>query len=88
MDDANEMACRELVQLVTDYLDEHLAEVDRQRFEAHLAECPDCVTIVDQFRVTIAGLGGIGRQHDVPSDARDRLIAVFRLWTGAHGSTT
>ena len=34
-----EMPCQELVELVTDYLEDRLSPVDRIRFEAHIAEC-------------------------------------------------
>ena len=87
MGDAHEMACRELVQLVSDYLDQHLAEVDRRRFEAHLAACPDCVTIVEQFRATITSTGRIA-QVAVPADTRDALLSAFRGWSAGPRSTT
>ena len=34
-----EMPCQELVELITDYLERTLSEVDGLRFEQHLAEC-------------------------------------------------
>ena len=82
MDDGNEMACRELVQLVTDFLEDQLTEVDRRRFEEHLAICSDCGTIVDQFRATITAVAGIGAPSEVPGATREDLLAAFRRWTG------
>ena len=79
----NEMACRELVQLVSDYLDEYLTEADRRRFDEHLAECRGCVTIVEQFRATIAATAAGGAESVVPPAIRDRLLAEFRAWTEA-----
>ena len=75
MADAHEMACRELVQLVSDYLDAYLTEADRQRFDEHLAVCSGCVTIVEQFRATIAMTGATappGRRRAHQSSAQDR----------------
>lgn len=83
MGDHDEMACRELAQLVTDYLDEHLTAGDRRRFEEHLAVCRNCVTLVDQFRTTIAALSGLDADRDVPPATRDHLLAAFRGWTAA-----
>ncbi len=83
MSDENEMACRELVDLVSDYLDEYLTEFDRRRFEEHLAICRDCVTFVDQFRTTIAAVAGLEVPHEVPSATRDRLLNEFRDWNEA-----
>jgi hypothetical protein len=31
---------------------------DRERFEAHLRECPYCVTYLEQMRATLSALGG------------------------------
>ena len=39
-----EMPCQELVELVTDYLEDRLSPVDRIRFEVHIAECEYCAT--------------------------------------------
>ena len=47
-----ELPCRDLVELITDYLEERLSPVDRARFEAHLAECEACRTYLDQLRQT------------------------------------
>ena len=37
-----DLACQELVELVTDYLEDALPPEERARFDAHLAECPGC----------------------------------------------
>ena len=46
------ISCREVVELVTAYLDGALADDDRERMEAHLERCPPCVEYVDQIRTT------------------------------------
>ena len=75
--DLPEMACRELVELVTDYLEDRLSPVDRARFEAHLAECEACRTYLEQFRQTIRALGRLPEESLSP-EARDTLLAAFR----------
>ena len=47
------LSCKELVELVTDYLDGAMAEADRARFDAHLAICPPCVEYVAQIGRTV-----------------------------------
>lgn len=49
-----EMPCRELVELVTDYLDGALPDAERARFEAHVAACEGCDRYVEQIRTTVA----------------------------------
>jgi anti-sigma factor RsiW len=73
------MACRELVEVVTDYLEGTMGAADRARFEAHLAECPYCVNYLDQMRETIAALGGLSEESIGPR-AREELLEAFRGW--------
>ena len=59
-----ELACRQVVELVTAYLDDALDPVDRERFEEHLVFCDGCANYLEQMRATIrlTGLfGGTGR---------------------------
>jgi anti-sigma factor RsiW len=75
------MTCRQLVELVSDYLEERLGPRERDRFEEHLAACPDCREYVEQVRHTVGALG------DLPEDglsaaARDELLRAFASWQG------
>jgi anti-sigma factor RsiW len=51
------MTCRELVELVTDYLDGALGPTDRARFEAHVDRCAGCRAHLGQMRTTIWAVG-------------------------------
>ncbi len=74
-----ELACRELVEVVTDYLDGALPVPDRARFEAHLADCPYCVEYVAQMRRTIEAVGKLPAAP--PDPARQKaLLEAFRDW--------
>ena len=75
-----EMLCRELVEVVTDYLEYRLSPRDRARFEAHLAECEYCETYLEQMRQTIRALGRLP-EESLSVDARDGLLTAFRDWT-------
>lgn len=69
--------CREVVDLVTDYLEGQMAADERERFERHLAICPSCVTYLEQIRLTIVAAGSLGDDR-IPTDQRSDLIAAFR----------
>ena len=73
------MSCRDLVELITEYLDDRLPPVDRDRFEAHLAECEACRTYLEQFRQTIRVLGRLPEESLSP-EAQNTLLDVFRDW--------
>jgi anti-sigma factor RsiW len=75
-----EMPCRELVELVTDYLEDRMSPVDRRRFEEHLAACEACRTYLEQFRLTIRVLGRLPEETLSP-DVRRTLVDAFRDWT-------
>ena len=69
--------CRDLVELVTEYLEGSLSEADRRRFEEHLAECDGCTDYVAQMRTTIELTGHLGTD-DVDPIALDTLLEAFR----------
>jgi predicted anti-sigma-YlaC factor YlaD len=73
------ITCREVVELVTDYLEGALPSEQVELFEQHLNSCDGCDAYVDQMRTTIATVGQI-REEDMPADTRDRLLAAFREW--------
>jgi anti-sigma factor RsiW len=73
------LTCRELVELVTEYLDGTLSRRDRARFEAHLGACTNCTHYVEQFRETVR-LTGTLQESDVSPDAAGALLAQFAEW--------
>ena len=76
---SNDLLCRELVELVTEYLSDALTADDRARFEHHLSDCPPCTTYLAQMRATIA-LAGTLAKSDAAS-AQPELLRVFRSWS-------
>jgi anti-sigma factor RsiW len=73
------LTCKELVELVTDYLEGRLSVQERARFEEHLGQCPGCYTHLDQVRTTIALTGSL-TEASIPPQARDNLLETFRNW--------
>src|SRR4029078_8803528 len=53
----HDLACREVVELVTDYLEGVLDDRDRERFERHLGGCDGCAAYLEQMRVTLRVAG-------------------------------
>ncbi len=75
------ITCAELVEIVTDYLEDALDPPTRRRFEEHLAVCPGCEDYLDQVRATIAAAGRV-TPEDLDPVPRDRLLEAFRDWAG------
>lgn len=62
------MTCQELVELVTDYFEGALPPDERERLEAHLDSCGDCVAYVGQMRTTTAIIGRL-KEDELREDA-------------------
>jgi len=74
---ADDLTCRELVELVSDYLEESLSDDENTLFEAHIAGCDGCSTYVEQIRQTIRVAGRVTEDSIEPA-ARDALLEAFR----------
>ena len=68
--------CREMSELVTDYLEGALEEAAAAEFDAHLAQCPGCDEYVRQMRQTTDQLGRVSLDG-LSETARARLLAAF-----------
>lgn len=73
------LTCRELIELVTEYLDGSLPDDERARFDDHLAICEGCMTYLDQIRTTIEIAGSV-REEDLSPEAQRELLEAFRSW--------
>jgi anti-sigma factor RsiW len=71
------ITCREVVELVTEYLDGALSDADTDRMEQHLKLCPPCVEYVDQIRAT-AQLAAVAAVELELRPDRDALLRAFR----------
>jgi predicted anti-sigma-YlaC factor YlaD len=78
---AEPVRCRELVEVVTDWLEQALPEARLEEVEEHLAICPDCVRYVDQVRVTTQLLRDVDRSGETQDGSHERLLRAFRSWT-------
>ena len=76
---ADDMTCKELVELVTEYFEGTLPAPDRERFEAHLVDCEGCQTYVQQMQQTIRALGML-TEESISAAAKDKLLRAFRTW--------
>jgi anti-sigma factor RsiW len=61
---AHELACKQLVELVADYLDDSLSPEMRARFEQHLAGCDGCTTYLSQTQRVMAELRDLSTVSD------------------------
>jgi anti-sigma factor RsiW len=76
------VACQDVVELVTDFLEGALPPGVRSGVERHLRACRTCAAYLEQVRTMLRALGrlpppALGRA------ARADLVDRFRRWTAA-----
>jgi hypothetical protein len=76
---ATGLTCRELVELVSDYIEEGLSPAERREFERHLVSCGGCRAYLDQMRASIE-ITACAEESELPATLRERLLETYRDW--------
>jgi len=74
-----DLACQEVVELVTDYLENALLPRTRALLDDHLAGCEGCTAYFDQVQRTIMLLRQL-TQQPISSETKHELLETFRAW--------
>jgi len=80
-----DVTCREVAELLSDYLDDAIPAPERARLDAHLAECDGCTAALEQLRETIRVTGTVTEEH-VAQEQLEPVRAAFRSWRNGSGS--
>ena len=75
----NQLNCQEVVELVTDYLEQALLPEMKAKFDEHIAECSGCDTYLEQVQQTILMLRKLTEQQMFP-ETKQELLEIFRNW--------
>jgi predicted anti-sigma-YlaC factor YlaD len=73
------MTCREVVELVTAYLEGAMTGEERASFEEHLALCEGCERYLAQMQRAIDLVGEVDEESLSPR-TRQRLLDAFAGW--------
>jgi anti-sigma factor RsiW len=76
---AEDLECREVVEVVTDYLEGAMPPGERLRFDHHLALCEGCHAYLEQMR-TVIRVAGRPAVDAVPPETMAGLLRAFRDW--------
>ena len=79
-----ELACQEVVELISDYLEDALSARDRRRIEHHLSGCPHCTAYLAQMRQTLRLTGHLTPQ-DLTPEMTEEFSEIFRRWSSERG---
>ena len=75
------MTCKQLTELITDYLERRMPLSHRVRFQLHVGMCKHCRAYLRQMKATIRTLGLLPAET-IPPDVREQLMKRFRNWKG------
>ncbi|HEX4791490.1 MAG TPA: zf-HC2 domain-containing protein [Actinospica sp.] len=84
---APELVCREVVELVTAYLDDALEPAQRAALERHLVTCPHCTEYFAQISLVREAAGRV-EPEDVAPRARQDLMDLFTRWQADPAAAT
>ncbi len=76
------LSCKQITELVTEYLEGRMGFADRMRFQMHLGMCKHCRAYLRQMKATIETLGRLP-DEPIPDDVRDELRKRFAGWNDA-----
>jgi hypothetical protein len=76
-----ELLCKEVVELVTEYLSRAMVPEDRVLLEQHLLTCPPCTAYLEQVKVTLKLTGGLGEDASDAGAADASLLELYRRWS-------
>lgn len=71
------MTCRELVELLIDFVSDELPAEHRARVDHHLRLCPPCLAYLESYRATIKLTRQLPRVAPPPPELRQRLHAAL-----------
>jgi len=68
------LSCGQVLERLSDYLDDDLSPADREQLEAHLRGCDRCARFGGEFRTVVGALRShLSRTGQVPGGFRERL---------------
>ena len=75
----DELTCRQVLDLLTEYLEGALPSRAHAAVADHLSACDVCLRYLDQLRTTVEVVGSL-HEDEVPAEVRAGLVDSFRAW--------
>jgi predicted anti-sigma-YlaC factor YlaD len=77
------LSCRQITDLITDYLEGRMGFSTRMKFHAHMAMCRRCREYLEQVKMVVLSLGRLPRHEEIPAmsdETCNEMLRTFREW--------
>ena len=73
------LTCKQVVELVTDYIEGSLGLASRRQVQRHVVACQNCTEYLEQVEMTIRLTSVIALEDPIP-EVREEVVAWYRQW--------
>ncbi len=81
------LSCKQITELITDYLEGRMKFADRMRFQMHVGMCKHCRAYLRQMKATVAAVGQLP-DEPMPDDVRDEMRKRFASWHASKAASS
>lgn len=78
MTDSSEMECRQIAELLGEYIEGTLPTATRDLIDWHIEGCPPCVAFMNTYRSTVEATRKLPDPTTIPPELRSRLLKVLK----------
>ena len=79
--------CKQMTDLVFNYLNDKLSPNVKRDFQQHLRICPDCVNFLDTYKKTVSVTRSI-RPDEIPPKVRNNILDFLRARVRKSGTNS
>lgn len=79
--------CKQMTDLVFDYLNNRLSPKVELDFQRHLRVCPDCVSFLNTYKKTVSVTRSV-RPEEIPPRVRNNILDFLRGQMRKSGTTS
>jgi anti-sigma factor RsiW len=73
----DQITCKQMTDLLLDYLNDRLSPAVKRDLQRHLRICPDCVHFLNTYKKTVAAARGVHPQ-EIPPRVRTNILKFLR----------
>lgn len=73
------MECKDIIKLISDYIDKEIEEIERKIFEEHIKICRRCEAMLDSIEKTILFSKSLYKKKKVPKKIEKTLYYQIRI---------